>query len=418
MTSGPAEAPERDGWKVRPLTEGDRSDLLAVDSHAFGMTAPEELVEAERDTHEDDRDIGAFDGDTLAGIAAAYSFEIGVPGATVPAAGVTWVAVLPTHRRRGVLRALMTHQLRSIHEAGREPVAILWASEPQIYGRFGYGAASASLSLVVPRGPRTLRADVPTDPGLRLRLVDPDDWPPLAGVYDAVSARRPGVPVRDDRWWRRAVRDLPSMRDGASALRCVLAETADGPRGYALYRTAHTEDDFGAGDVKVREVMAADGPALAALYRFLFDLDLMARTHLWTVPVDDPLQHWLQNPRLAKPRLGDGLYARLVDLPAALSARRYAHPLDLVLEVRDDLCAWNAGRWRLTGGTDAARCERTDDAADLALDVAELGAAYLGGQRLSDLGEAGRVTEHRPGALAAATSAFSHSPAPWCPAIF
>ncbi len=417
MTIGPG-GPASGGWKVRSLTESDRDDLLAVDSHAFGMTTPDELAEAERDTHEDDRDIGAFDGATLAGVAAAYSYELGVPGATVAAAGVTWVAVLPTYRRRGVLRALMTHQLHSIHEAGREPVAILWASEPQIYGRFGYGAASASLSLTVPRGPQTLRGDVPTDPGLRLRLVDPADWAAVAGVYDAVSARRPGIPARDGRWWRRAVRDLPALRDGASALRCVLAESSDGARGYALYRTSHTEDDFGSGDVKVRELMAVDGAALAALYRFLFDLDLMARTSLWNVPVDDPLQHWLQNPRLAKPQLGDGLYVRLVDLPGALSARRYAHALDVVLDVRDDLCPWNAGRWRLTGGKDDARCERTDDAADLSLDVAELGAAYLGGTRLTDLGEAGRVTERRPGALAAATSSFTHSPAPWCPAIF
>jgi predicted acetyltransferase len=413
------EAPGASGWTVRRVAEDERADFLAVDAHAFGMTAPDELVEAERDTHEDDRDIGAYDGATLAGIATAYSFDIGVPGASLPAAGVTWVGVLPTHRRRGVLRALMTHQLHEVHEAGHEPLAVLWASEPQIYGRFGYGLASRALSLDVPRDPRALRPDVPSDPHLRLRLVDPTDWKSLTGVYETVSRRRPGLPARDERWWRRTVRDFPTLRDGKSALRCVVAESGGDVRGYALYATRQQFDEsFGSGQVSVREVMAVDGPALATLYGYLFDLDLMARTHLWNVPADDPLQHWLQNPRRAKPSLGDGLYVRLVDLDRSLAGRRYATPLDVVLDVADDLCPWNAGRWRVAGGPDGASCERTDADPDLSLGVADVGSAYLGGVTMAELALAGRVAEHRPGALATASAAFAHSPAPWCPAVF
>lgn len=406
-------------WDVRPVPEDDRDQFLSVDAHAFGVTAPDELVEAERETHESDRDIGAYDGTTLAGIAAAYSYDLSVPGASLPAAGVTWVGVLPTHRRRGVLRALMTRQLHDMHEAGREPLAILWASEPQIYGRFGYGLASRTLSLVVPRDPRALRSEAPSDSRVGLRLTDPSVWKTFAGVYDEVARRRPGIPARDERWWGRTVRDIPALRGGKSALRAVVAENGIGVQGYALYTTTHQFDEsFGSGDVNVREILATDGAALAALYRYLFDLDLMGRTHLWNVPVDDPLLHWLQNARTAKPALSDALYVRLVDLDRALGSRSYAAPVDVVLDVADDLCPWNAGRWRLSAGPDRARCTSTDAAPDLSLGVADLGAAFLGGVTLAELALAGRVVEHRPGALAEASSSFAHSPAPWCPAVF
>lgn len=414
MTSTPS------AWPVRALSDDDWEAFAALDSHAFAFTMPDDGLAAEREMQRGMRLIGAYDGATLAGIASAYDYDLSVPGGSSPAAGVSWVGVLPTHRRRGVLKALMTHQLKAVHDEGREALAILWASEPPIYGRFGYGLASRALSLTVPRDPQALHRAAPTDPALRLRLVDAADWKLTAGVYADVATQRPGMPARDDKWWGHAVQDLPSMRDGRSALRCVVVEDDAGVRGYARYRTKDVfSEGPGSGKVMVREVMAVDTAAQASLYRYLFDLDLMGTTQLWNVPVDDPLMHWLQNPRLAKPELGDALYVRLVDLDRALSARTYATPVDVVLEVADDVCPWNAGRWRLTGGPgQAATCERTDDAADLALGVIDLGAVYLGGTSLTDLAVAGRVTELRPGTLAPTTAAFAHTPAPWCPAVF
>jgi predicted acetyltransferase len=241
---------DRPTWPVRTLGEADRLAFIELDSHAFGSTPPPEVLEPERETHEPGRDIGAEDGDQLVGIASAYSFDLTVPGRTVPAAAVSWVGVLPTHRRRGVLRALMDHQLGSVHEAGREPIAVLWASEPPIYGRYGYGLASRHWSLTVPRSPTALVPDAPQDADLRLRLVPPGDWKLTAGVYDTVAARRPGMFARDERWWRRAVIDLPVMRDGKSELRCVVAEDVTEVRGYARYTTAHSFGaDFGQGKV-------------------------------------------------------------------------------------------------------------------------------------------------------------------------
>jgi predicted acetyltransferase len=413
-SSGPSTFPVR--------TIGDEEDwaaFLETDSVAFGMTIPDELNELEHEIFEAGRSIAAFDGPTPVGIATAYSLDLSVPGAVLPAAGISWVGVLPTHRRRGVLRALMTHQLHEIRERGREPLAILWASEPPIYGRFGYGLASRAYALDVSRSSHALRADVPTDPTLRLRLVPADDWKITAEVYAQVAAQRPGMLARDDRWWRKATRDLPSMREGRSALRCVVAQDDTGVRGYARYAT---KQDWSPGQPKgtvhVREVAALDAPAHALLYRFLFDQDLMGKIDVWNVAVDDPLLYWLENVRSTTPRLLDALYLRLIDVPAALGSRTYTTPVDVVLEVRDPICAWNDGRWHLVADGNEISCEATDRSADLSMSVTELGAVYLGGTALTDLAMAGRVTEHAPGALTSTSIAFHSSPAPWCPVIF
>lgn len=405
-------------WPVKVLRAEAWEAFTDVDSHAFGTTFPAEITASERPYFGLGRDIGAYDGDLLIGIANAYEFELTVPGRTVPAAGVSWVGVLPTYRRRGVLSSLMTAQLTAQHEKGEEPVAALWASEPQIYGRYGYGLASRHWSATVPRGATALLPEAPSDDRLRLRLVPTDDWALTAPLYDAMVPTRPGMLARDERWWTRAVRDDESLRQGRSALRCVVVEDDGGVRGYARYATKQSfGDDFGHGVVSVREVLAADPAALATLYRFLFDLDLMGSTELWNLPVDDPLIHWLTNPRRAKPEIGDSLYVRLVDVDRALSARTYATDVDLVLEVADARCPWNAGRWRLTGGADGATCVRTDDAADLTVGVRELGAAYLGSTSLVELAAAGRV-DGTTESVRGASTAFAHSPAAWCPVVF
>jgi predicted acetyltransferase len=167
----------------------------------------------------------------------------------------------------------------------------------------------------------------------------------------------------------------------------------------------------------------ADGPAAAAgLWRDLFSRDLTGEVAAWNRPTDDPLLHLLADPRRARARFRDGLWVRLVDLPAALTKRNYAAPAEVVIDVADEICPWNAGSWRLRvpgpGAAAQATCGRTDDRADLSMPVAALGAAYLGGTRLGALAAAGLVKELRPGALAALSTAMSWDPAPWCPMIF
>nr|WSX51851.1 GNAT family N-acetyltransferase [Streptomyces sp. NBC_00974] len=364
-----------------------------------------------------ERSLGVWDGGECIGSAGAFSFRLSVPGggALVPAAGVTMVGVSLTHRRRGVLTSLMRRQLDDIR-AGGEPIAVLTASDPAIYGRFGYGTAAYCVSVDID----TTRVRLSVPPGtddVRLRLVDPlKSLPDCERVYGALVAGRPGMPARQPGWELQALLDPPSGRSGASPLKCVVAEGAGGEVvGYARYHVKPDWEQTGSdGKVQLRTLEALDPAAYAALWRYLFDIDLAWRVRAYGRPVDDPVLHLVSDVRRAEVRQRDALHLRLVDLPAALEARGYGAPLDVVFEVEDRFCPWNAGRWRLTAAAGgAASCTRTDAPAELELSVGELGAAYLGGVTLSSLAAAGRVRALRAGALAQASRAFAGDVAPW-----
>jgi len=422
-----------DPYPIRPVSSDEFDGFHAVDMHAFN-SSPLTGENRERDVAriEFDRTLAAFDGPVQVGTAGAYSFQLTVPGSrTLPAAGVTWVAVLPSHRRRGVLTSLMRRQLADIRERG-EPVAVLWASEATIYPRYGYGRAMWHADLTLYRGEGALARQVPVDGGLRLRIAEPAAVrPELAKVYEAVLASRPGFIARNEAWWQSAVFDPVDERQGASPLHCVLAEDDGGPRGYALYSGVNSWDAETAlpdGVVTVRELVCADPAASASVSADLLGRDLITEFRLRRRPVDDPLLYQLADPRRARPRLKDALWARIIDLPGALAGRRYSAPVDTVIDVRDNLVPSNAGRWRLTTAEPAAADRNGLEAscvpaaasapADLALDIAELGAAYLGGTPLGALAGAGLVAEQRAGAVRKLSAAMSWDPAPWCPISF
>ena len=417
-------------YPIRPVSSAEFDAFHTVDLHAFHGSPPSAEERQLILSHlEFDRSLAAFDGDTPVGGAGAYTFQLTVPGsAALPAAGVTWVSVLPSHRRRGVLTSLMRRQLADVRDRG-EPLAVLWASESVIYSRFGYGRAMWHADFTLYRGEGTLARTAPADGGLRLRLVDPvAAIPELAKVYDAVLPSRPGFIARTESWWQRTVYDPADRRQGTSPLHCVLAEDAGGPRGYALYSAVNRWDsDTSLPDsaLNVREMVAADAAASAALSTDLLSRDLTREFRLRGRPVDDPLLYQLADPRRARPRLKDALWVRIIDVPGALARRRYSAPADVVLEVRDDLLPANAGRWRLTTGSAApdgaglaATCAPSGSAPDVLLDVTQLGAVYLGGTTLSALAGAGLVTEGRPGAVRQLSTALSWDPAPWCPVNF
>jgi predicted acetyltransferase len=421
-------SPASSPYPVRPIDEHEIDDFIRVDQHAFN-TSPwsDDDRRVALDLFEFDRTLAAFDDRTPVGVTMCYSFQLSVPGLQMlPAAGVTFVAVMPTYRRQGVLSSLMRRQLADVRDRG-EPLAILWASEAVIYGRYGYGRASWHLDFTLHRGEGGLASTGPgASDGLRLRIVEPEAaLPELAKVYDAVLASRPGMFGRNDAWWRSAIFDPAERRHGASPLRCLLAEDASGPRGYALYAGVDTWTGFLPENVlTVHELMAADPAASAALCTDLLSRDLTTEFRLPHRPVDDPLLYQLADPRRTRPKLNDNLWVRIVDLPRALAGRRYSCPVDVVLEVRDEILPANAGRWRLSttteapGGGLAASCVPASSPADLALDVTQLGAAYLGGTRLGALAGSGLVTELRPGATRQLSAALTWDPAPWCPMVF
>jgi len=448
MTESARSAP-RPAYPIRPIGPDEFDRFQLVDQHGFNEGP---MSEGNRglvlSRFEFDRSLAAFDGGTPIGIAGAFSFRLSVPGSElVPAAGVTWVSVLPTYRRRGVLSSIMRRQLGDIRGRG-EPLAVLWASEAAIYSRFGYGRASWHLGFTLRRGEGALAPSVVPDRDLVLRLADPSAaLAELAKVYDCVLAGRPGLFVRNEAWWQRMIYDPSEDRRGASPLRCLLAEDDSGPRGYALYSAVRPPDPepfLPATVLVVRELMAADPAASAALWSDLLSRDLTSELRAWERPVDDPLLYQLADGRRARPQPSDGLWVRIIDVPGALTGRRYSCPVDVVIEVRDDILPANAGRWRLTTATGAgagssgaagagasgaagagdagrglaASCVRVTSAADLVLDVTQLGAAYLGGTRLGTLAEAGFVTELRTGAVRQLSAAMSWDPAPWCPTVF
>ncbi|MFI0258995.1 GNAT family N-acetyltransferase [Streptomyces sp. NPDC017056] len=366
------------------------------------------------------RSLVACRGGRVCATLAGYALEMTLPGGPAPVAGIGYVAVAPQHRRRGLMRELVRRALTALHEERAEPVAVLHSTEPGIYGRFGFGPASQVVGVSVPPEARGFAAG-PETGGLVSDVGSPvDARAAVAEVYDACLAQRPGLVRRDDAWLRRAFEDRPEERHGAGRLLCMVASGAGGDaRGYALYRLrANWERCAPRYALSVREVFARDPAAYAFLWRSLLDTDLAGAVGAAARPVDDPLLALLDDPRSAAPTVRDQLYARAVDLDRALAARTYSAPVEVVMEVRDAMCPWNAGRWRLAGGVDGAVCVRTGAAADLALTARELGAVLLGGGSLVQLGHAGLVTELRPGALRAASAAFRHDPAPFCSVAF
>ena len=305
---------------------------------------------------------------------------------------------------------MMHGLLDEVRERGDEAISALWASEAGIYGRWGFGSATRWAEVTV----RSREAQLRRPPGDRPRGGDPKALlPELRAVYDALP-RRPGMLERDDHSWGEVLMDVEAHREGAGRLRGLVC---DG--GYATYAIRKHDIDGHADDiVELRELHAAGPDAAAVLWDHLLKLSLTRSVKWWSGAEDLELPHMLYDARAVTMRLDDGLYVRLVDLPRALAQRTYRAPVDVVLEVADDVCPWNAGRWRLAADATGATCEPTTAPADLALGVLELGAAYLGGTPLATLGAAGRVEEATPGALAATSHAFLGERPPWAFEVF
>jgi predicted acetyltransferase len=398
--------------KVDTITADDIPAFVASVEAAFHDDPSPGDVDRITKRLEVDRTLAIRDGGRIVAGASIYSRRMTVPGGEVPIAGVTQVGVAPTHRRRGMLTAMMRRQLDDVHAACTEAVAALWAAEAAIYGRFGYGLASLSGEIRLDNRDVRLRAPAT----LRPRLTTPSDAVDgMRAIYEAVRPTRPGMLDREGPWWDSRLYDPESEREGASALRAAVIDD----HAYALYavKTQFEENRFSA-EVQVRELMAATGEGYAAIWDFLLTLDLTRRLHYLFGASDDPIMHLVTEAQATPVRLHEALWVRLVDLPRALRERTYGEPFEVVFEVEDEFCPWNRGRWALRWDGETATCGETALAPGLQLTAAELGAAYLGGTTLAALARAGRVSEQRAGALAATSRSFRGEVAPWCPEIF
>ncbi|MDQ6883206.1 MAG: GNAT family N-acetyltransferase [Candidatus Dormibacteraeota bacterium] len=406
------------GLELRPVGPEEQRAYASLLRRAFGMALPtEEELALTRDTTEFDRTLAFFDGAEIIATAGIFSYRMTVPGGSLACAGVTRVGVLSTHRRRGLLTAMMRRQLDDMHERG-EPLAALYASEAPIYGRFGYGLATYQAELEIDRSRGSFVNPPPA--GGRLRLMDvPAAVDAFTSVWEEALRDQPGMLSLDRRWWRMQLSDLESSGRDRSPKYRVLYEADGVPRGFVVYRINMGWDATGPiGTVHIEFLIATTKESYAALWRYVLDVDLIVKVSAPMRPVEEPLRFLLADPRQPKLMVEDGIWLRLVDVTSALQGRRYAVEGSLTLEVRDRVCAWNAGRFQLTADATGAECRPTRADPDLALDVADLAAAYLGGTRFRLLHQAGRVRELSAGAVAQADAMFMTDRAPWCPSHF
>lgn len=402
---------------VRLVGPEQHEDFIRPITTAFGMAISAERVEFQKRLTELDTRIGAFDGDKLVGSAGVFAFDMSTTGGhTVKTAGLTMVAVMPTHRRRGVLRSLMQRHLEEAHRRG-QPIASLWASEAPIYGRYGYGVASFGAEASIERDRSQFVGPMPP---FEARFASDEEATTIFPMlWERARRHAPGMPSRSESWWKhRRLLDLESMRAGFGPLQRVLILLNGQPQAYALYRTRLTFEspDLPIATVKVLEAIGATPEGTRAAWRYLCDLDLAARIEAANLPVDHPLFLLLAEPRRAHVALYDALWVRIVDVETALASRTYSSRESIVLEIDDDVCPRNTGCYRLDGAT--GRATHTHEHADIRLPISSLGSAYLGGLSFSRLAEVGAVEAKTDGALEKADGLFRTHRAPWCPEIF
>lgn len=381
-------------YPIRPMDPAERVPFFGAMASSFGRDFDAEQLESESgpDIREYERSTAVWDGEQVAGTAGIWTFETTAPGGVLPTAGVTWVSVRPTHRRKGILTAMMRHQLDAIHERG-EPLATLWASESVIYGRFGYGNAAEGASLRINRHRAALR-DAGRSSG-RTRFVEREaalrDWP---AVYDRIRLAQPGMHSRHTNWWEaRNFRLHDRLAPAGFTGHSLVQYEEDGKvLGYVMYRTKGQDTDgVPDGVVRVTELMAETDAAYSALWEFVFGIDLIGTIEAPLRRVDEPLTWMLTDPRQLHRTVSDTLWVRLVDVAVALAGRRYLSEGSLVIGVADQFCPWNSGGYLLTGGPSGATCSPTTRTPQITLNANDLGAVFLGGVRFQTLARANRI---------------------------
>lgn len=366
---------------LRSAGDDDWPAMRRLAATCFGSFRDPDTLAAWRSMIPTEGVVLACAGDDVVGMAMLLELELTVPGGTVlPAAGITWVAVAPTHRRRGLLRAMFAELHHRILDAGY-PIAALLASEATIYGRFGYGPATVETTLRVERRSARMHPDVPRLGGVR--VVDPvQHRDALADVYERWRRRTPGGLHTPTALWDEVLADRESARRGGSPLFALLH-----PDGFVMYRTHIAGNGK---SVEITKFTAVTAEARIALWQVLLGLDLMETITVDTHPAD-PLPYLLSDPRqIQTVAAEDALWLRIVDIPRVLEARTYAGDVDAVLEVSDGELG-GGGRYRLTVRDGRAHCAPSAADPDVRLSLSVLGSIYLGAHRPSAFATAHRL---------------------------
>jgi len=423
--------------KMSLVDTADRAAFAAwvsADNRGFhGGALSESVLAARMDGMAYRRTTGVYRdgpdaGDALEPVGTANSWiaELTIPGdRTVPAWAISSVTVAPTHRRRGIARALLGAELRTAAALG-VPLAMLTVSESSIYGRFGFAPAALAADLLIDTrrtkwaGTRASgRAASGAAASGTVRFIPIDEFrAAIPAFHDRVRLGNPGeIDVGSQRWDQLVGIDTDEV-ERTKSLRAARYDDGDGvPQGYALYRVTGGDEDFTAHTLHVEFLSTATPDAYAGLWRYLLEVDLVSEVRAGLRSVDEPLRWQLSNWRAMTVTPRDHQYLRILDVQAALEARSYSADETIAFDVTDDL-GITAGRYLLE--TDSGQAHVThltdevpDAAAHVALTVNELSAIYLGGVLATTLVDAGRIIELRPGSAARIDGVFRSARTPW-----
>lgn len=412
-------------YRLGELGLGDREQMCAVASWAYALKPGSPELRALGATLELEQSMGVWlrppDADKtrggeilVAGHASIEFPEFRVPGGRVPASGLAWMSVHPGHRRRGIGSSMVKAHLNRAQSGGCK-LSALFSSEPAIYGRFGYGVGAHGAEVTLRHG-APMREVAGVD-GLSLSFEPADDSRLPDLICEILEAEvRPGSAIRTPVQTRAMLHRANIAEPESEPSRVAIVRDRRGAaRAYAVFSRRARVDAWGNqnGVVRVGEVGALDSAASRTLWAGLAGMDLMSCVETGILPVDDPLFFYLEDSRIARPRMRENVWIRIVDIVGALTARSYTREVDIAVEVTDELIPENQGIWRLRGGRHVSDLARTTARPDISLNVRELSAAYLGGASLASLGRAGFVREHTRGALDVASLAFGWPIAPF-----
>lgn len=397
-------------FEIRAIASDEVDALLVADQRGFGGPLPRPGSSRTWTEAELDRTRVAFESGRMIGTSRTYSFELTMPGgAYLPVAAVSWVSVLPTHRRQGVLTRLMAAMHDDARDRG-EPAAILTASESSIYGRFGYGVSAWRLAISAQRAHIAFARTDPLDG--RVRIVARDEAERvLPDIYERARATRAGMVTRPDFWWTQVFWDFMVGRAKAWFVG-VHVDTDGNDDGYVVYNISG-EDVGGLYDrrLSIIDMQSQSPETTIALWRFVFGVDLIATVDAHNLAIDDPLRHVLVDGRRVRvDAISDHLWLAPLDPERVLASRTYSVPGRLVLEVHSP--EGSAITVAVESGADGTSCFVTQDAPDLICDSRVLGMCALGGNRWSELAAAGRVDVRRSESLVLADAMFLATPAP------
>jgi len=397
------------------------AEFLRMDEVTFSEDASDEEIKRIEAVADKERFICAMEDDRFVGTSGVFTLRLTVPGGDMAAGGVTWVSVLPTHRRRGLMSQMMRRMIDDCHQRG-EPIAMLWAAEGAIYQRFGFGIGTFSVNLEAEPKAFAFAREWPSEGRFRL-LPAGEGREIIEPVYEAARAQRSGFLARTPEWWAGVLPDVEKDKKGGQAKRLVVYETDAGVEAYAVYKTKPEWGVRGSShQLLVDEAIGSTPRGTREIWRYLLSVDLVRTVKTSRLPSDHPLLALAAEPRRLGVTMGDGLWVRILEVKSALEGRTYG--IDgrghgsVGFDLRDDYCPWNAGRWSVEVDNGRARVTRTEAEPDLALDANDLASLFLGGFTATALAAAGRVAELRPGGLSAADALFPTALKPWCPQEF